>query len=225
MVRGVGMSELQSPGTSREARGEARASARTRRPPRVDERLDDWLARRLEARGIRPRRRRRLPMARMLAVVGLLAAMGGVGWAVTSSTSQSTPAATGKGTTTAHKRSAAHSRRANRAGSSGARKPVPISWRSVTVDVLNGYGVGGAASHAAAALKATGWKVGEVGDAGRDTARTLVVYAPGDRRKARVVARRLHLGAPKPIAAAPGVPEGATSGVAVVLGADGLSLP
>jgi hypothetical protein len=177
----------------------------------VDEGLDAWFARRLEARGIRPRRRRsfRVPVTRLLALAALFAAIGGVGWAVTS-TQHSTSA------TPAGKHRGGHARR---------RGAGPISWRAVRVDVLNGYGGGGAATRAAQALRAKGWKVGKVGNAGSQAQRTLVIFARGHWLQARAVARELKLGPPRPIAAAHGVPPNATRGVAILLGTQGLPLP
>jgi LytR cell envelope-related transcriptional attenuator len=206
MVRLRDMAKLQPPSSPREG---SRTPARADRPPRVDEGLDAWFARRLEARGIRPRRRRsfRVPVTRLLALAGLFAAIGGVGWAVTS---------THHSTTTAGKHRGAHGR---------ARRTAPISWRSVRVDVLNGYGGGGAATRAAQALRAKGWKVGKVGNAGSHAQKTLVIFARGHWLQARAVARRLRLGPPRPIAAAHGVPANATRSVAILIGTQGLPLP
>jgi hypothetical protein len=50
-----------------------------------------------------------------------------------------------------------------------------------------------------------------------------VVYLPGHRKEAAIVARKLGLGTPIPIAQATGVPADATKGVAVVLGPDQLN--
>ena len=52
-------------------------------PPRGDEGLDDWLARRLEAQGI-VANRPGFPTARILAVVGLVAALGALFWVISS---------------------------------------------------------------------------------------------------------------------------------------------
>jgi hypothetical protein len=90
----------------------------------------------------------------------------------------------------------------------------------VRVDVLNGFGGAGAASETAQRLRAAGWQVGSTGDAGTGATRTTVVFAPGKRTQALVVARRLQLGTPRPISGVPGVPPGSTSGVAILLGPD-----
>jgi hypothetical protein len=96
-----------------------------------------------------------------------------------------------------------------------------ISAKDVTVDVLNGYGGSGAANTAAAELQAAGWKTGDVGNAGTDTAATYVVFLPGHAKEAKAVSKKLGLGTPKP-AASTGVEPTGSSGVAIVLGPEGL---
>ena len=95
-------------------------------------------------------------------------------------------------------------------------------WSNVPVDVLNGYGGSGAAAAAEQQLSSQGWKVAATGDAGTSTTQTVVVYAPGHRPQAAAVAKKLGLGAPVAIADATGVPSDATTGVAIVLGPNGL---
>ena len=51
-------------------------------PPRGDEGLDDWFARRLEAQGIKAGGRAS-PIARILAVVALVGALAVFGWVLT----------------------------------------------------------------------------------------------------------------------------------------------
>jgi hypothetical protein len=92
----------------------------------------------------------------------------------------------------------------------------------VRVEVVNGLGGGGAAGAAATALSQKGWTVGVTGNATGINA-TEVVYLPGHRKEAVVVAKKLGLGTPIAIAQATGVPADATKGVAVVLGPDQLS--
>ncbi len=182
--------------------------------PPQGERLDEWFARRLEAQGI-PLSGRRPPTARILAVAGLGVALLGLFWALSGA---------GRSTTAAPVTSTQTTPPTTPATSGGGKQTTPgtISWRSVKVDVLNGYGGSGAATTAATALKAAGWNVGTTGDAGTSAARTYVVYAKGHWAEARAVAAKLGLGPPVPIASAPGVPAGATTGVAVVLGPSGL---
>jgi len=210
------MSKLESP------RGDAR---RDQDAPRGDEGLDDWFERRLEARGIRPRTRRHahVPLARILAVVALVAALSGCWWALHAGGGETEAAApTGQ-----KARGGGGNGNGNSAGGGGdggggqkAATPKPVDWRTVQVDVLNGYGGANAAADTAATLEADGWQVGDTLDAGRETTQTIVVFAPGKRRQAVAVARRLRLGDPQPIASAEGVPADATTGVAVLLGPD-----
>jgi hypothetical protein len=96
-----------------------------------------------------------------------------------------------------------------------------VSWRSVTVDVLNGFGGAGAAGTAADSLRAQGWKVGATGNATGIT-QTEVVYLPGHKAEAEAVSHKLGLGAPVKIGDATGVVPSSTTGVAIVLGPDGL---
>jgi hypothetical protein len=57
----------------------------------------------------------------------------------------------------------------------------------VTVRVLNGSGVTGAAATAAGALKTAGFDAGSAGNAGR-TATTTIDYAPNDQARAATLA-------------------------------------
>jgi len=110
----------------------------------------------------------------------------------------------------------------NTNGGSKKNKPKAPAWNTITVDVLNGSGISGAAAAASTTLSGAGWHTGVTGDAGTETTTTTVVYAPGHKTEAQVVADKLGLPAPVPIASAAGVPSTATTGVAVVLGPDGL---
>jgi hypothetical protein len=185
-------------------------------PPGAAERLDEWFTRRLEAQGI-PLSGRRLPTARILAVAGLGAALLGLFWALSGAGGKTTAAPVASNPTT-------QPTTPTTTGGGPKTKPAtqPISWRSVKVDVLNGYGGSGAATTAATALQAAGWKVGTTGDVGTSATRTYVVYAKGHWAQARAVAAKLGLGPPIPIASASGIPPGATTGVAIVLGPSGL---
>jgi len=67
---------------------------------------------------------------------------------------------------------------------STARKPAPVAVAKVPrsrtmVMVLNGNGRTGAAAAAASRVQSRGYKVGTVGNAPRQVARTLVMYKPG----------------------------------------------
>jgi hypothetical protein len=180
-------------------------------PPRGDEGLDDWFARRLEAQGIQARRAR-LPIARVLALIALVAALGALGWVLAgagSSSKTSSPA-----TTTAPPPPPPTGSTATKS-TTKAKQPV---WKTIPITVLNGFGGANAAGTARTQLTQAGWHVVAVADASQDTTSTIVVYVPGKLAQARVVAKRLHLPAPVPIAQATGVLPTQTDGVAVVLG-------
>jgi hypothetical protein len=201
------------------ARVETRQGSSLKGEDTGEEHLDDWFARRLESQGI-PVRSSAAVTSRFLAVVGLAAALMAFLWAVSSvgpapatssSTSTSTPATgtTGSTPTTGDQ---------NTGGSGGTT----VTWKDVTVDVLNGYGGQGAAGTAASNLRAAGWKVGKVGNAGTGTANTYVVYLQGFRKQALAVSKKLGLGQPLTIDQAGGISPSTASGVAIVLGSDGL---
>jgi hypothetical protein len=181
-------------------------------PPRGDEGLDDWFARRLEAQGIRAGRRR-VPVARVLALAALVGTLGAFGWILNSASggskaattapprSQPTPPTTGTGT----------------GGKTKAKKPL---WQRTPLTVLNGFGGANAAGAAKAQLVKAGWHVVGIADAGTGTQQTIVVYVQGKLRVAKIVAKRLGLPAPVPITQAPGVVPTQTDNVAIVLGPD-----
>ena len=184
--------------------------------------LDEWFVRRLEQRGI-PVRPKRPPTNRVLAVASIAVATLGLLWAFSASgshTSTTSPPAqtpnTQPSTTTTNPTGGTTG-----GGKTGGKKTT-IVWSNVPVDVLNGYGGSGAAAAAEQQLSSEGWKVAGTGDAGTSTTATIVVYAPGHKPQAAAVAKKLGLGAPVAIADATGVPSDATTGVAIVLGPNGL---
>lgn len=182
-------------------------------PPRGDEGLDDWFARRLEAQGIKAGRAR-IPIARILAVVALVGTLAVFGWVLAGATSSSntappptTPAPpttpTGGKSTTPPKK---------------AKKP---RWQHIPLTILNGFDPAQSAAGAAKAeLVRAGWRVTGVADASPLTKQTIVVYVPGKLALATIVAHRLGLPAPVPIAQAAGVVSTQTDSVAIVLGPD-----
>ena len=182
-------------------------------PPRGDEGLDDWFARRLEAQGISAGRRR-IPVARILALAALVGTLAVFGWILNSASSGSsastitppkshaTPPPAGTGTT----------------GSGTTKKSKKPLWQRTPLTVLNGFGGANAAGNAKAQLERAGWNVVSVADAGTSTSQTIVVYVQGKLAIAKIVAKRLGLPAPVPIASAPGVVATQTDNVAVVLG-------
>ena len=182
-----------------------------------EEHLDDWFARRLQSQGI-PSRLGAPSTARILAVVGLAFAVLAFLWALSSvgPSPTTTPATTSSVTTPP-------TTNTNGGGGGGGNaKHNTVAWNTVTVDVLNGFGGSGAAASNAAVLRAAGWTVGTTGNASGIT-KTEVVYLPGHESQAKAVSKKLGLGQPVPIAQATGVPTDATTGVAVVLGADQLT--
>jgi LytR cell envelope-related transcriptional attenuator len=181
-----------------------------------EEHLDDWFARRLQSQGI-PSRLGGTPTSRMLAVGGLVLALLAFLWALSSVGSHSSSSSSAPPTTQA----TTPAPPAN-GGGGAAKQKGPLTWKTVTVDVLNGFGGQGAAASAATQLSQKGWTVGVTGNATGITS-TEVVYLPGHRKAARIVAKRLGLGPPVAIADATGVPADATKGVAIVLGPDELT--
>jgi hypothetical protein len=185
-------------------------------PPRGDEGLDDWLARRLEAQGI-VASRPGFPAARILAVLGLVAALGALFWVISSTggATSATPTATQPADTTPTQPSTG--------GQGGKPHRAKVDWRSVPLTVLNGYGATGAAGAVQQQLTSEGWKVVAASNASTSSiTETVVVYAPGKLAAARVVAKRLDLPAPVALANATGVAEAPAGGVAILLGSDGL---
>ncbi len=185
-------------------------------PPRGDEGLDDWLTRRLEAQGI-VANRAGFPTARIMAVLGLLAALVALFWVIsgTGGSTNATPATTQPtGTTTTTTGSTQ---------GGGKKQNTKVDWRTIPLTVLNGYGATGAAGAAQQQLTTQGWKV--VGASNASTSsitQTVVVYAPGKLRAAKVVASRLHLPPPVALADATGVAQAPAGGIAILLGSDGL---
>jgi len=178
-----------------------------------EEHLDEWFARRLESQGI-PSRFGAPSLSRMTALAALVVALGGLLWALSSVGPKSSANAP---TTNPPTQGGGHT------GTTGSTS-TPFhtgnaAWRSVTVDVLNGFGGSGAAGTAADTLRAHGWKVGRTGNATGIT-KTEVVYLPGHKAQAVAVSHKLGLGAPVKIADATGVVPSSTDGVAIVLGPD-----
>jgi hypothetical protein len=182
-------------------------------PPRGDEGLEDWFARRLESQGIRARRAG-IPFARILAVVALVAALIALVLVLKAASGGSTTAATTSPGT--HAKAPTGSTAATPPPKK-AKKPL---WKQVKLTVLNGFGGANAAGTARTELQQAGWTVTGVADAAPDTTSTIVVYVPGFLNQAKVVAARLGLPAPVPIDQAPGVIPTQTDSVAIVLGQD-----
>lgn len=204
------------------ARVETREGSPLGAEGRGEEHLDEWFAKRLESQGI-PVRGDAAVTSRFLAVVGLAVALMAFLWAVSSVGPAPAPATNTTNVTPAPNPGGTDSKPAT--GQGGKKNGAgAVSWKNVTVDVLNGYGAAGAAATAAAELQAAGWKTGNVTNAGTGTANTYVTFLPGHKDEAAAVAKRLKLGTPVPIAQS-GIPESATSGVAVVLGPDGVTPP
>jgi hypothetical protein len=178
-----------------------------------EEHLDDWFARRLDEQGI-PRKLGAASSSRILAIVGLTLALSAFLWAISSVGSSNTGSA-GTGGTTG---TAPSPGTGNGSGKTGGR----VTWKQVTLDVLNGTSINGGAASAMAELQARGWKTGKTGNAS-GVPKTEIVFLPGFRKQAKVVAHKLGLSPPVPIAQASGVPASETSGVALVLGPNQLT--
>jgi len=85
-------------------------------------------------------------------------------------------------------------------GSRGKGRPVEPS--SVTVAVLNGTTVPGLAAGVADAVKSFGFQIGTVANApdqDSQRAESVVLFAPGHRREARAVSRRLDIPQREPV--------------------------
>ena len=187
-------------------------------PPRGDEGLDDWFARRLEAQGIRARRPR-IPAARVGALAALAAAIFIFGWVLQGASGGSS--ATTPTTTPPTHHHAATSKGTTPPGGTGTvpAKHTKAQWKQIPLTVLNGFGGLNAASTAESQLRSAGWHVVSAADAAsNETQSTIVVYVPGKLSQAKVVASKLGLPPPVPIASAPGVVSTQTDGVAIVLG-------
>lgn len=189
-------------------------------PPRGDEGLDDWFARRLEAQGI-VASRPGFPVARILAVVGLAAALLALFWVIRSAGSGSSGSASPA--THTQTGSNAGSTPTSQGGQGQGKHHAKVDWRTIPLTILNGYGATGAAGAAQQQLTAQGWSVVGASNASTSSVtQTVVVYAPGKLPAAKVVAKRLRLPAPVALADATGVAELPDGGVAILLGSDGL---
>jgi hypothetical protein len=181
-------------------------------PPRGDEGLDDWFARRLESQGIRARRAH-IPVARILAVVALAVALIALVVVLEAASGHSTAAPPTKPAT----HQTTPTGKTTPTPPAKAKKPL---WKRVKLTILNGFGGPNAAGTAKVELQRAGWTVIGVGDASPVTQTTTVVYVPGFLNQAKVVATRLGLPAPVPIAQAAGVVSTQTDSVAIVLGSN-----
>lgn len=187
-------------------------------PPRGDEGLDDWFARRLEAQGISANRPG-FPTARILAVLGLVVALGALFWVISSAGGGGSAGVT----PTTSQPSGTSTPTASTGGKTGKQVGAKIDWRTIPLTVLNGYGATGAAGAAQQQLTSQGWKVVAASNAATSSVtQTVVVYAPGKLAAAKVVAKRLHLPAPVALADVTGVGTPPAGGVAILLGSDGL---
>jgi hypothetical protein len=159
------------------------------------------------------------PTARILAVLGLVAALIALFWVISGtggSSHNATPTTTSPtGTTTPTTTGTQQG--------GGKKHATKIDWRTIPLTVLNGYGATGAAGAAQQQLTTQGWKVVAASNASTSSiTQTVVVYAPGKLRDAKVVATRLHLPAPVALADTTGVAAAPAGGVAILLGSDGL---
>jgi hypothetical protein len=190
-------------------------------PPRSDEGLDDWFARRLEAKGINAGRPR-LPVARVLAVAALAVAVGLLLWVLTGIGNSGSSTAT---THTGGGGSTATPPPPSSGGSSTGKKTKPpaIPWKTVPLTIFNGYSATvPAAATAESQIKNLGGTVVNITNTSpQTTTATYVAYPPGKLAAARAVAQRFHLGKPVPVAEAAGVPT-SLSTVAIVLGPQGI---
>ena len=153
-----------------------------------DSHLEDWFARRLESQGI-PTKMPRGVNTRILAVGGFAVALLGLIWAFSvagpgSSTSSATPTTKPSTSSTSPNSSGTP----NNTNGGSKNKPKAPAWNTITVDVLNGSGISGAAAAASTTMSGAGWHTGVTGDAGTETTATTVVYAPGHKPEAQVVA-------------------------------------
>lgn len=186
-------------------------------PPRGDEGLDDWFARRLEAQGIDPGRRG-IPVARILALAALVGTLGAFGWILNGATSPSNTSSTSPPTSQTHTGTGTGTGTTGGGTKTSGKAKKPL-WQKIPLTILNGFDPAqSAAGTAKTQLARAGWKVIGVADAGTSTTQTIVVYVPGKLAWAKVVAKRLGLPAPVPIAQAPGVLATQTDNVAIVLG-------
>jgi LytR cell envelope-related transcriptional attenuator len=163
-------------------------------------------------------RRRGFPTARVLAVGALALAVGTLLWVLTGIGSSTTSSSTaGSSTPSSSQPSPPPS------SSTGGKTKPAIDWKTIPVAVLNGYDpTAPAASNARDQLKAAGWLIAGVSNTQTfGTTATYVTYPVGKLSAAKVVAQRLHLSTPVPLAQAAGVNPGLRN-VAIVLGPNGL---
>jgi LytR cell envelope-related transcriptional attenuator len=156
----------------------------------------------------------------VLAVGALAVAVGLLLWVLTgigkTPSSASTNTRTGGQTT-------APPTQATSTGETPPAKHTKIPWRTIPLEIFNGYSpTVPAAATAQAQLQAIGWTITDITNTSpQTTTATYVVYPPGKLAAAKVVAHRLHIKQVVPLARATGVPTTLAS-VAIVLGPDGL---
>jgi hypothetical protein len=191
-------------------------------PPRRDDDLDDWFTRRLAAQGINAGRSG-FPLARIVSVVALIAAVIALFWVLSSASGGGSSAATTT-TTSTHQQTTS----TNSTGTGGStsktntKAPPTYKWNEVKVTVLNGNGQSGAAGTAQSTLQSAGWNVVAATDASEQVSSTMVVYPPHKKYQAEAVATKLGLPAPVPASTVSGVPTDLST-VAIVLGPDNLT--
>jgi hypothetical protein len=192
-------------------------------PPRGDEGLDDWFARRLESHGIDPGRRP-VASARVLAVGALAVAVALLVWVLYSAGGSGTSSASSPTTPTIPPAGSQKSKNSGKHHNSGTTNTQPVvPWNQVHVTVLNSTTTPNMAGDAETTLQGAGWNIAGAGDASPAVPSTEVVYPPGKKVPAQTVAKKLGLTA---------VPESSISGfastpplttVAIVLGPGGLT--
>ena len=149
----------------------------------------------------RPRKRVRdrmrnihLPNLRYVgATLGLLLLLGGAAYAAVqladNSGDNSSSGSTSSGTS-----------KPDRSSSGNNRQKINVDPSTVTVAVLNGTTVQGAAAKVGEEVGSAGFNPGTIGNAARiDQTRSEVLYSPGQQRAARAVANRLGIKSIRPV--------------------------
>jgi hypothetical protein len=196
-----------------------RAPDQSEHPPEDDQQLDEWFTQRLESHGI-PVRLGRTSLTRIFSLVGFGVALLGLIWAFSVAGGKSATTANSTPTTTPGKATTGPTTGKKTGGGKKNTGGTAIDWRSIPIDVLNGFGGPGAATSQETLLTSQGWQIRSTGNAGSSASKTVVVYTPGNKAKGQVVARRLKLGAPVAIATMPDVDPASVGQVAIVLGPD-----
>jgi LytR cell envelope-related transcriptional attenuator len=161
-------------------------------------------------------RRTGFPAARVFAVGALALAVGTLLWVLSGIGGSTRSSSATSSAVSSHPSSSQPSS----SGTTGKAK-APIDWKTIRVAVINGYSpTGTSAADVQAQLKSAGWLIAGIGETSSfGNPATYVTYPPGKLEAAKVVAQRLHLGAPVPLSQAAGV-NPAVKNVAVVLGPD-----